>query len=1236
VYIDPSFAGSPKSGTLTNPYSDIPALTSNTTYLLKGGSTLTTANSYSANANNVKISTYGTGRANVISSYTGKCFYLDGFGNTYENLNVTSTSPSQTGASVLNFRNEGGLCVINNCVTSGGLQGITINNYYHVVGTMGIGVAHITNCTITNTQRDGNYIDDLDSLIFTGNTVSNVNLNVVNDYGGDCLQTETVNFVVVDRCTFDHSSAAGKFCMINNGYKKVWASNSSFIGSDESVTYKSNDGQYRNEACIYTGGSNDNSMNYYISNCKLKNARKAVWVNADSLFVKNVIIEGSFHGFDGGGTAQYLYNVDFINVKAAVVAYASTKVIKNSIFYNVDTLFAGALMTGSNNLSNRAVTAAMKTYVGSDILVSTDPAFVNYGAENFCIQSNSPCVNHGSNVGVNYDFINTLRPQGGAYDIGAYEFVGTIIDSLAPTIPMALTSGGITQTGFTLSWTPSTDDKGVTGYEVFRNGVSIGTPATNSFSVSGLTCGTAYGLTVRARDAAGNWSAQSTVLNVTTVSCGSDTQAPGVPAGLASANVTQTGFTLSWTASTDNVGVTGYEVFREGVSIGTSSATSFSVSGLTCGSYYGMTVRARDASGNWSAQSSELDVNTSACSIQGTNIAPTGTGKIWQNLSTAMDNTGAVTSTGVNDGNLSSDIVFTDASSQYWQAAGATWTTAQSNITSVSFYNGTYNTGTSNGYYEATMKVQSSADGTTWTDVSGWTIAPACPYSSACSNQLYTISGTGLNNVKGIRVAGQVHLSATSGSWAVSVKEVQVMSGSAPDTKAPGIPTALAASNITGSSFSLSWTASTDNIGVTSYDVYTNGVLTTNVTGTSASLTGLTPYVTYAITVKARDAAGNVSATSTALNVRTLDTQAPSTPAGLISSNITSSGFTLSWTASTDNAGVTGYDVYKNGTLAVSVTTTSASLTGLTASTVYAMTVKAKDAAGNVTSASIALNVTTSATSTLPAPWLTQDVGAVGVTGNATYNNGTFNLVGSGSDIWDDIDQFRFVYQTLNGDGEIKARVVSQTNSNAWAKAGVMVRESLATGAKEAATVVTPSNGVLFQRRLITNSGADYSTAVTGRVAPLWVRIVRSGSIITSYYSTNGTAWTLIGTDNITMATAYIGLCISSHANTTTSAGVFDNVTVTSPLKSSEIADGITNITNEAVVLYPNPASDFVNIELSERSIVRIVDINGKLRFIKTLEPGLTRILLNLESGLFILQAVGENNKVQTSKLMVK
>ena len=188
----------------------------------------------------------------------------------------------------------------------------------------------------------------------------------------------------------------------------------------------------------------------------------------------------------------------------------------------------------------------------------------------------------------------------------------TIADTQAPSVPTGLSSSNITSTGFTLNWVASTDNVGVTAYEVFRGGVSQGTVTGTSFNATGLTASTAYSMTVRARDAANNNSAQSAAFNVTTSAPAGDTQAPSVPASLSSSNVTQTSFTLNWAASTDNVGVALYEVFRNGISQGTVTGTSFNATGLTSGTAYSMTVRARDAAGNNSAQSSALSVTTAA------------------------------------------------------------------------------------------------------------------------------------------------------------------------------------------------------------------------------------------------------------------------------------------------------------------------------------------------------------------------------------------------------------------------------------------------------------------------------------------------------------------------------------------------------------------------------------------------------------------------------------------------
>ncbi len=179
----------------------------------------------------------------------------------------------------------------------------------------------------------------------------------------------------------------------------------------------------------------------------------------------------------------------------------------------------------------------------------------------------------------------------------------------------------------------------------------------------------------------------------------------------------------------------------------------------------------------------------------------------------------------------------------------------------------------------------------------------------------------------------------------------------------------------------------------------------------------------------------------------------------------------------------------------------------------------------------------------LPSPWQSADIGAVGATGGVTQTNGTFTVTGSGADIWDNADEFRYVYQTASGDCEVVARVASVQNTNVWAKAGVMIRESLNANSSHAMVVVTPGSGVSFQRR--TSTGGSSSDTTTGGLgAPYWVRLVRSGSTFTAYRSVDGSNWTTIGSQTISMSsTVYIGLAVTSHAGGTLCTATFDNVT---------------------------------------------------------------------------------------------
>lgn len=211
-------------------------------------------------------------------------------------------------------------------------------------------------------------------------------------------------------------------------------------------------------------------------------------------------------------------------------------------------------------------------------------------------------------------------------------------DTTAPTVPGNLSPTVASSAQINLTWNTSTDNVGVTGYLVERcqgssctNFSQIGTPSTTSYSDTGLTAGTAYRYRVRARDAAGNNSAYSSIASATTQAAAGDVTAPSVPTGLSAAAASASQISLNWNASTDNVGVTGYLVERcQGASctnfsqIATPSSTAQSDTGLTGGTTYRYRVRARDAAGNTSGYSSIASATTQAAGDTTAPSVPSG------------------------------------------------------------------------------------------------------------------------------------------------------------------------------------------------------------------------------------------------------------------------------------------------------------------------------------------------------------------------------------------------------------------------------------------------------------------------------------------------------------------------------------------------------------------------------------------------------------------------------------
>jgi chitodextrinase len=184
------------------------------------------------------------------------------------------------------------------------------------------------------------------------------------------------------------------------------------------------------------------------------------------------------------------------------------------------------------------------------------------------------------------------------------------VDSAAPSAPSGLAAGDETATSVGLSWTAASDNVTVAGYGIYVDGTRVATATGTSATVTGLACDRSYSFAVDAYDPAGNVSARATATGTTTT-C--DTGPPSVPAGLGAA-AGETSVALSWTASTDDVGVAGYGVYEDGGLIASTAATGYTISGLTCGTMHTFGVDAYDAVGHRS-QAAEVTVETTACDI---------------------------------------------------------------------------------------------------------------------------------------------------------------------------------------------------------------------------------------------------------------------------------------------------------------------------------------------------------------------------------------------------------------------------------------------------------------------------------------------------------------------------------------------------------------------------------------------------------------------------------------------
>jgi hypothetical protein len=226
------------------------------------------------------------------------------------------------------------------------------------------------------------------------------------------------------------------------------------------------------------------------------------------------------------------------------------------------------------------------------------------------------------------------------------------------------------------------------------------------------------------------------------------------------------------------------------------------------------------------------------------------------------------------------------------------------------------------------------------------------------------------------------------------------------------------------------------------------------------------------------------------------------------------------------------------GSAALNITTTSSTPAGS-----YSLIVSG--VSGRLSHSVTISLVVNAAVGGLPSGWTDQDIGTDGMSGSASFNSGTFTVGGSGADIWTSADGFNYVSQTITGDITITARVASQEDTSAWAKAGVTIRESIAANAAHVSLYVTPGHGVNMQYRPAKGAASVQLAEIAAVAAPYWVRVQRSAHGFAGFASADGVNWRQVGSIAVTMAnSATAGLAVSAHDNAALNTSSFDNVSI--------------------------------------------------------------------------------------------
>ena len=412
---------------------------------------------------------------------------------------------------------------------------------------------------------------------------------------------------------------------------------------------------------------------------------------------------------------------------------------------------------------------------------------------------------------------------------------------------------------------------------------------------------------------------------------------------------------------------------------------------------------------------------------------------------------------------------------------------------------------------------------------------------------------------------------------------------------------------------------------------YANGEIVATDTTSPFTLTwSPVPEGTYNLTAVATDDEGATATSATVtITVRNSTNQPPTVSITSPANGATFTApatITLNATAADTDGTVASVEFFANGQ---SIGTDASSPYSFTWSNVtagtYSVTAVARDNA-NATRTSAAVTVTVTG---LPAPWTSGDIGSPALAGSSSVANGTFTVTGAGIDVWDTSDQFQFVYQPLQGDVEIIARVQTLEGPNPWSKAGVMIRETLGPSAPNVYVAATIANGWTFQRRRV---AGDISYGIPTRpagTAPGWVRLARTGNDFRGYYSPDGTTWTLLGSDTISMgATVYVGLAVTSHDATARATGTLSSVTVGSPtpLPNQPPTVALTSPANGATFAAPATIPIAASASDSNGSVTRVDFLRGSTVIGSDTTSPYSMTWSNVAAGTYSLTAVAYDN----------